>query len=410
MLLACLRSGTPLERTAFRVNPARPAAPPILVLALLFWGTVCALPVPARAQAEHIQQDLLLGTTYLYNRDFHRAEALFLKSIAQAPAHPSGYFYLAMVSWSQLAAGFWTPEVLDQFEERIERAVDVARRWVDRNETDAGAYFYLGGALGFKGRYLLMQQSYFSAFMAALRAVEALETCRKLDPGNRDVLFGLGTFEYYTAKLSGILRFLSAFLIHPPDRQEGLRKLHLAAEEGTATRFEARSLLLHIYLFMEDDPVRALPIAEDLNRRFSRNPRFTYLLGVARMRAGLDVEAVLELLKQRRNETPVPENKLIWDHMRLYLLATQALREGRPADARGLLKTVLARVDPVQDPFMAAFPLVKAGMSHDLQGDREAALDLYERARSMENGAGGQFLAEKYFEQPIHRDDPFLAY
>jgi hypothetical protein len=49
-------------------------------------------------------------------------------------------------------------------------------------------------------------------------------------------------------------------------------------------------------------------------------------------------------------------------------------------------------------------------MSHDLEGDREAALDLYECDRSMENGAGGQFLAEKHLEQPIQQDDPFLAY
>jgi len=393
------------------VNPARSTAPSALLLRLLLWGASCVLLAPeARAEPERFRKDALLGTSYLYNRDFDRAEALFLKIIAQDPDHPSGHFYLAMVSWSRLAAGFWTPEVLERFEERIDRAVDVARRWTDRNGSDAGVYFYLGGALGFKGRYLLMQQRYFGAFMAALRAVEALESCLRLDPDNRDVLFGLGTFEYYTAKLSGILRFLSWFLIHPPDREEGLRKLHLAAEEGIATRYEARSLLLHIYVFMEDAPLLALPIAEDLNRRFPGNPRFTYLLAAARLRAGLDIEDELGLLQERRNTAAAPESKLIWDNTRLYLLATQALHDGRMADARGLLRTVLARVDPLRDPFMAAFPLVKVGMSHDLQGERESALDLYDRVRSMENGAGGQFLAEKYLEQPIRPEDPFLAY
>jgi tetratricopeptide (TPR) repeat protein len=383
----------------------------VLVLCLLCWGVMVALPAPGvRAEDRPFRQDILLGTTYLYNRDFARAEALFLKTIAQDPDHPSGYFYLAMVSWSELAAGFWTPEVLDRFEARIEQAVDAASRRVERNPSDAGAYFYLGGSLGFKGRLLLMQQSYFSAFTAAVRAVEALEACLKLDPDNRDVLFGLGTFEYYTAKLSGILRFLSWFLIHPPDRREGLRKLHLAAAEGTATRFEARSQLLHIYLFLEDDPARALPIAEGLSRRFPGNPRFAYLLGVTRMRGGGGIKSVVDLLKQRRNETPSPQDKLAWDNTRLYLLAGRALYESRMADARGLLKTVLARVDPARDPFMAAFPTLKVGMSHDLQGDREIALELYERVRSMKNGAGGQFLAEKYMERPIRPSDPFLSY
>ena len=59
---------------------------------------------------------------------------------------------------------------------------------------------------------------------------------------------------------------------------------------------------------------------------------------------------------------------------------------------------------------MAAFAQVKLGMSHDLAGERKAALSFYEQVRAMENAAGAQFLAEKYLEEPIRPGDPFLLY
>ena len=357
-----------------------------------------------------VQADLIRGTELLYNRSFQQAETQYLKVIATAPEHPSGYFYLAMVNWSQLAAGFWTEEVLDRYEERIGRTIDVAQKAVDRDAKDAAAHFYLGGALGFKARFYLMQERYFASFLLALRAVDALRKCRDMDPENRDVLFGLGVFEYYTAKMSGILRFLSTFLIHPADREAGLEKLRTAAAQGTVTRIEARSMLLHIYLFMEDLPGEALPLAERLTREFPDNPRFAYLLGAAQLRMGRDPLDTAALMRERRDHAATPAARLLWEHREAYLRATEELLKGRLDLAETTLRSILPRVDPQNDPFMAAFPLVKLGMCRDLAGDRKAALALYSRVRDMENGAGAQYLSRKYEEEPIGRDDPFLLY
>ena len=294
---------------------------------LILWGlTGAALALEkGRPADKHIQEALVRATESLYNRDFQQAEIQVLKVIAEAPDDPSGHFYLAMVNWSQLAAGFWTKEVLDLYEERIDRAISVAQRAANRHEKQASPYFYLGGALGFKARFYLMQHRYFASFFLAVRATDALRTCREMDPENRDVLFGLGVFEYYTDKLSGFLRFLSHFLIHPSDREAGLQKLHRAAEEGTVTRVEARSMLLHIYLFMEDRPDRALPLAERLTKAFPRNPRFAYLLGAARLRLGEENERTTALMSERRDRAFTSVNRLAWEHRETYLQATEAM-------------------------------------------------------------------------------------
>ena len=62
------------------------------------------------------------------------------------------------------------------------------------------------------------------------------------------------------------------------------------------------------------------------------------------------------------------------------------------------------------DPSMLAWPLLKLGMCNDLEGKREKALEYYEQIIKLENGAGAQFLADKYIRKPVVKTDPFLEY
>ena len=171
-----------------------------------------------------VNKDIIRGIDLLYDWDFEGAEALFYKLIMESPEDPMGYFYLAMVSWSRLASGFWTEEMVAQYGRRIDRSIDVAKKAVKKNENDCFAHFYLGGALGFQGRFKLMERKYLSSFFLAQDAVKALKISRKICPDNQDVLFGLGIFDYSTANLSGVLKFLSYLLVHRGDKKEGLRK------------------------------------------------------------------------------------------------------------------------------------------------------------------------------------------
>ncbi|OQY41407.1 MAG: hypothetical protein B6240_15275 [Desulfobacteraceae bacterium 4572_87] len=75
-----------------------------------------------------------------------------------------------------------------------------------------------------------------------------------------------------------------------------------------------------------------------------------------------------------------------------------------------MLKEILKHPDPGHDPTMIAWPLIKLGMSYDLAGDRDRALEYYNRVFQMENGAGAQFVADKLLEDPIEPKDPFIGY
>jgi tetratricopeptide (TPR) repeat protein len=357
-------------------------------------------------------QKILDGINLIYDRRFADAETLFKKMTTDAPRDPSGYFYLAMITWSRLAAGFWTPETVKEYKKRIDRAIEVAQARVDGEGANSYDFFYLGGALGFKGRFELMKGNMFSSFLLASDAIDALKTCQKMAPNDKDVLLGIGTFDYYTAKLSGVLKFLTYFLLHRGDIKEGLRKLNEAALHAIYSSTEAKSVLLYIELFSEENFPHALALATDLSNRYTENPRYKTLEGVCFVRMGKDLqyrENLRELLTKSR-EAKSPATAAIWKNRSLYLESIDDLYHGRYAEARLKLEEILKHPDPEHDPAMIAWPLIKLGMSYDLAGDRDRALSYYNQVLAMENPSGAQFVADKLLEDPIEPKDPFIGY
>ena len=85
-----------------------------LALILLLWLPRAEARDPA-TQPNIADPDIIRGIEHIYNLEFDRAEELFRRKIAAVPNEPTSYFYLAMVSWSRLAAGFWSPDVIETY-------------------------------------------------------------------------------------------------------------------------------------------------------------------------------------------------------------------------------------------------------------------------------------------------------
>jgi tetratricopeptide (TPR) repeat protein len=352
------------------------------------------------------------GIELLYNLEFDEAENLFQGLIAESPDRPAGYFYLAMVSWSRMVAGFWSPETVTEYKERIDRTVQVAQGRIENKIGDSDDYFYLGGALGFLARFEMMKGQWFSSFRVAKKAIKALKTCSKMDPDNYDVLLGLGTFDYYTTRLSTVLRFLSYFLLHKGNKQKGLEKLHLAAEKAIYSGTEAKSLLLHIYLFLEDDCSKAIPLARELGETYAPDPSYKLFEGFACIRLGLwdEYSDVLSYMHQRSLQASSSMTALSWKRRSLYLESIHDLFLGHYPEARSKLMEIMGHSDPEKDPAMIAWPMVKIGMAYDLEGNRNEAKKYYHQVLGMENGSGAQFMAEKCLEDPPVERDPIIGY
>jgi hypothetical protein len=359
-----------------------------------------------------VQDNIIAGIDLLNNNQFNQATLIFEDEIKAAPEEPSGYFYLAMVSWSRLTYGYWGDKDVDEFNQRIDKTVAVARQKIKDGTADSWTYFYLGGALGFKGRVRLSEMNWVASFNLASEAIKALKTAQRMDPENKSVLLGLGMYDYYTSKLSGFLKFLTYLFLYRGNTEEGLRRLRTAADESTYSKSEAKSVLLHIYLFVEDDPSYALPLAVELANRYPLSHRNKYLQGLSYVRLNLDGEYNKIQKEMISNAAYPPGNSqsISWEHEALYLEASRLMLRGDYELARKKLDEILLTPDAEKDPAMIAWPVVKKAMTYDLEKKRKNALELYRQVVAMSNGAGAQFIAEKFIDSPVNQGDPLIGY
>ncbi|MBW1700641.1 MAG: hypothetical protein JRJ69_05270, partial [Deltaproteobacteria bacterium] len=129
------------------------------------WGLEKSKPFEFQGQLAN--KTIIKGIDLLYDEQFDEAEILFHNVITDFPEKPEGYFYLAMVTWSRLAAGFWSPDTLGEYRERIDWTIQVAKSRIKHNVADSYDYLYLGGALGFRGRLELMKGKWLSSYFLA---------------------------------------------------------------------------------------------------------------------------------------------------------------------------------------------------------------------------------------------------
>jgi tetratricopeptide (TPR) repeat protein len=367
---------------------------------------------PPKVQEQQANMVIVKGIDLLYDEEFDKAEHLFQKVITNSPKKPEGYFYLAMVTWSRLAAGFWSRDTVREYKERIEWTIQVAKNRIKNNVANSNDYLYLGGALGFMGRFELMKGKWLSSYFLARDAINALNMCYEMDPNNKDVLLGLGTFDYYTARLSGFLKFLTYLFVHQGNKEEGLRKISVSAREAVYSSTEAKSMLIHIYLFMEEEYQKAFILTDELAKKYERSPRYKFLQGVCYLRLGMvkQYKKCVLYLREKSLLAPSVREAGMWAKRAVYLETVHDFLNGNYCAARSKLEIILKGADPENDPAMIAWPLIKIGVSYDLEGNREMATKYYRQIINMENGAGAQFLAKKYLDSPPKKDDPFVGF
>lgn len=230
------------------------------------------------------------ATTALYDLEYERARAEMRRLIEEQPANPLGYLGEAELLWWQGDAEYGlfkdskTLEAL--FEADIAKAVKLADGLTDSPDPirKADGHFVAGMALGLHGQAELLRGRWLKAYSDGKKAIKHLKKCMKLDPSNRDVLLGLGIFDYQTARLPLLLKAPMLF-VHRGDAKRGIAYIQQAMERGRFSREQAGTFLLSIYL-KEGDMESALALLKRLRRQFPTSSYFVFREAALRAEAG----------------------------------------------------------------------------------------------------------------------------
>jgi tetratricopeptide (TPR) repeat protein len=362
------------------------------------------------------------GYEHFYNLEYDAAIADFARLTEQEPLAAEGYnhlaeaiLYRAMFRAGALETQLVTgnnpflrrprvnagPEEQRQFESAIGRAIELAQARLTRDETDEGALYALGVSDGLRANYnFLVRKAWRDALRDATTARRMHNRVSELDPGRVDARLVQGLHDYIVGSLPLTWRMLGFLTGFHGNREGGIRAVELVASKGESNRLEAEFLLCAIYR-RESQPQKAVPLLEDLMRRFPRN--FLLPMELAQMYSDLGEGAkALELLaaleKQKRSGAygQLPLEKIHFAEGNIqfwYNWLDAALENMRKASSSA----------EDLDLNTGVLAWMRLGQIYDLTGQRLLAREAYRRAIAFAPDSEAAKESRGYLASPYRR-------
>jgi tetratricopeptide (TPR) repeat protein len=372
------------------------------------------LVLPHAASAQQLDDPVAdahvhAGIEKVYNLAFDSAATEFQAVVRDHPDHPAGYFFLAMIDWWRIVSDIGNASYDDRFLGELDKVIDLCEARLDKNEDDLTALFYKGGALGFQGRLYGNRGDWIKAANAGRNALPIVQRTYALAPGNSDVLFGIGIYNYYAELVPEIYPFVKPFMIFFPkgDRTKGIAQLRTAAAEGRYANTEASYFLLQLMFNFEKNYAEALPLALKLHARYPNNPLFHRYIGrvatamenptLGEKTWGEILDAVKE--KKRGYDATVEREAR-------YYAGVGSMNARRYEEALGSLyrcDELSRNLDKEEHTGFMVMANLRIGMIYDLQGKRELALKQYDKVLGMKDFQKSHEEAERYQKSPYQR-------
>jgi len=360
------------------------------------------------------EKDLLRGIDLILNEQFSTALAHFDSLIVAYPDHPAGYFYKAMAYWRNYFVEREEPLDEKAIEDHLERAIRESKRMLSETRFDKNdprkveALFYLGGAYGYKGLVALDGDHWIQAARAGVKGWKYLRQVLEEDRYRWDAQYGLGLYNYMTARLPGVVRFVGKILTLPMgDQARGLAELRAAAERGRYSRAVAKSALATFYLRYERRPVEARQWLEELTTRYPNSVDFRVLLMDAyfQLSVGYGEDHWAEMLPlsdeiRRMLTTRSARLSPRWEDRNHFATGYAAYRVRAYDRADRELREYVARFDDRTGRWLSLAELT-LGKIADLRGQRDEAIAWYRRAKTHRNIWAVHHESDRYLKHPF---------
>lgn len=339
-------------------------------LCLLLSPAAFALPPDIARMAEE-------GSAQLYNLEFDQAFATFERLRAAHPDHPAGYGLMASARWWQARYAFNKPDARTSalVAGEVDTAIKQARVMAKDPSLWCESQFFLGGSLGIRAHWAMVQHSWITAALGARQAVAVLQPMVSCTPYGEEAMFGLGLYEYAAARLPWSLRWLSRYVTGVgANPAGGLAKLERAATHAHWVRNDAQASLIEAYTYYDRDPVKALRFAEMFRHERPDSPMahtlYMQSLAIGGRFAETLVAADEALARGRVKGSSFALETSAYECWRgIALLGLERTAEAADAFTRSIDAAGRA-------PWVTA-ALLKRGCAHDLLGQRALAVADY---------------------------------
>lgn len=193
-----------------------------------------SLPPPADAFVRSGLKDLHEGL-------YARAEDSFRQAARAAPGDPAPDLFIAFTFWWRMIQDRSDRTLDEAFLRAAGHVVESGGVRLDTTPGDVRLLTCVGTAHILRSQVEGLRRNFFRAAQEARRGKKMLEAALQIDPSQRDALFGLGAYNYYTERLPGLARGL--LFMPKGDAELGLRQLKTTASSSSYFNTDARLLL-----------------------------------------------------------------------------------------------------------------------------------------------------------------------
>jgi hypothetical protein len=294
------------------------------------------------------------------NTEYEKAIDRTRELINQYPREPLPRFLLTSI-YMYMLRSYWDFPMDEKFGiygREFEAAAAEARRVCDEYPAqDAMVYYVRGMVLGEEGMVHLQKKEYVEAYFKGKAGVAALEKSLAMDPKNYDAYLGLGMFEYYCSKFSGLTKILAWIVGFNGNSEKGIEYVTKAMNYGRYAEGPAKVFLAYVLIEFENKLDEGVKLASALRAQYPRNYIFIeYLVRAAKKlppeRAGEGIGWIETYVKTPNWRKGVilfaPYNLDTVD----YVQASLYLAMGKYAAAQKLLEPISARAR-IDDEFGA---------------------------------------------------------
>jgi len=226
-----------------------------------------------------VQLETTEAMNNLYNFKFDKAEEQFKKVKEKYRWHPLPYFLVGLAEWWKIMPNMKDTKYDEKFLAYMDSTIRVAENLYDHvPEYRIEAAFFLAASYGFKGELYadFERKNWVKAAAEGRLALKYMEVCREKNNLSPELLFGDALYNYFREWVPENYKSLKPifWFFRHGDKKLGLQQLKEVSYNAFYTRTEAMVWLMRVLASYENEPQRAMQIAEYLHQTYPDNPYF----------------------------------------------------------------------------------------------------------------------------------------
>jgi tetratricopeptide (TPR) repeat protein len=381
-----------------------------------------AVAAPLWAQDALVKQ----GYDHFYNLEYEQAIADFEKAIAQNPSEPDLHNHLAHAIVfqemfrngaleSELVSGTNSflrrpklnpaPETEKRFLDELAKAMSLADARLRKNANDTAAMYSLGISYGLRSNYYwVVKKSWRDSLRDATAARRLHNRITELEPKNVDARLVEGLHDYIIGSLPWHWRMFGFLVGIHGDKEQGIRIVQDVAKNGDQNKVDAEIFLGALYR-RENQAARAIPLVQDLIRRFPRN--YLLRLELSQMYSMSNdkahaLQAVEEVARLKTSHAP-GYDRVPWEKIYFQEGTIQFWYRDLDQALENMKKVAAASATDEVDLNSGAFAWLRMGQIYDMTHRRSQALEAYGKAIAYAPEAEASQECRKYLSTPYRR-------